>query len=351
MTNILAVGTGGGRPLALAILLAVLYLFLVRLLDLNEKEPLWAVCVLFGTGALAGLLLYLGVSTVTLNRTVVLGPMLQEAAKLIALAAGIAVVNAFSRPGGLPQVHGVLDGIVYGTSAGLGFATGLVFVEQLLSSGAIRQLEVATSASGALGTLWPLALLGLAHGLFGAVIGVGFGVGGSARDPLRRLGAPILGVVAAIVLHVGYEAARRVAPDSVAGPARHWFALLLPLALVLAAALWALRRERAAIDDELPEEVESGVVTPDELRILQSLSARRSAYAKAFFSGDFDGWLSLRSLHNRQVQLAFAKAEEREGRAVDAQAPATLRDAIVRQREAGAKVAGPKRGARGTAEV
>ena len=42
-----AQATGGAYALSLALLIAVIYLAVMRFMDINEKEPLWAVGLLF----------------------------------------------------------------------------------------------------------------------------------------------------------------------------------------------------------------------------------------------------------------------------------------------------------------
>jgi len=77
---------------------------------------------------------------------------------------------------------------------------------------------------------------------------------------------------------------------------------------VVAVVIVALGRERRAIREELAGESETGAVTREELNVLKSFVAQRSRYAGAFIREDFDGWLAMRELHNRQVQLALAKS-------------------------------------------
>ena len=92
------------------------------------------------------------------------------------------------------------------------------------------------------------------------------------------------------------------------GLVRTWIALIIPILFVVTVIVLALGRERWAIREQLASERESGAVTDGELAALSSFVTRRSRYIRAFMKGDFDGWLALRELHNRQVQLALAKS-------------------------------------------
>ncbi len=301
---LIQVQTGGAYALSLAVLVALIYLILVRFMDLNEKEPLWAVGLLFFLGALAATILPLLVSSVVLELSTFWGAVAEEVAKFVAFALGAAVLAAVARSRGWSEISGLMDGVVYGTAVGFGFATGEAFVRELLSAGVFDE----ALGAGPFTTLWTTALSGLSDGLFGAIIGAGFGAAVGARSALKRVGYPIAGLVVAIIVHAAYtQLAQGDSLGGSAGLARVWIALIIPIVFVGAVVVFALLRERRSIRDELSDERETGAVTDEELGILKSFVARRSRYIKAFARGDFDGWLALRELHNRQVQLALAK--------------------------------------------
>ncbi len=44
---------GGAYALSLAVIISAVYLAVVRFMDLNEKEPLWAMGLVFSLGAVA----------------------------------------------------------------------------------------------------------------------------------------------------------------------------------------------------------------------------------------------------------------------------------------------------------
>lgn len=50
---LIQVTTGGGYALSLAVVVAAIYLAVVRFMDVNEKEPLWSVGLLFVLGAIS----------------------------------------------------------------------------------------------------------------------------------------------------------------------------------------------------------------------------------------------------------------------------------------------------------
>jgi hypothetical protein len=88
------------------------------------------------------------------------------------------VLGAVARWRGWSEVNGLLDGVVYGAAAGLGTATGAAFTLELL----VGASPVGRSPSGG-ATLAGVTLSGLAQGLFGAIIGAGFGAAVRLASP------------------------------------------------------------------------------------------------------------------------------------------------------------------------
>jgi hypothetical protein len=156
-----------------------------------------------------------------------------------------------------------------------------------------------------------VTLAGLAQGLFGAIMGAGFGAAARLASPPQRAAAVAGGLVAAVLAHAAYLLLAW--GDSLGGEAgrlRAWLALLLPLAFVAAMSVLALRRENAMVRRELAEEV-GGVVTEEDLELVTRVGTRRGRYLRQLLGGDFDGWLDRRTRHNRLVQLALAKERAR----------------------------------------
>jgi protease PrsW len=300
---VVAQATGGAYALSLALLIAVIYFAVVRFMDVNEKEPLWAVGLLFALGAIFAAIL-LTVSPPALELSVLWESVTEELAKFAAFGLGAVALAGVARSRGWSEINGLMDGTVYGTAVGFGFATGEAFVRELYFGGALS----GPIAGGPLATLWSTALSGLSEGLFGAIIGAGFGAAVGARSAAQRVVYPIAGLVGAIVVHALYLVlAEGNAFGGSAALVRTWAALLIPLLLVVGVVVYALVTEKRIIREELEGEAQSGTVTPDELWVLQSFVARRSTNTRRLLAGDFDGWLASRSLQNRQVQLALAK--------------------------------------------
>jgi len=92
-----------------------------------------------------------------------------------------------------------MDGVVYGTAVGFGYATGEAFVRELSFGGMFDAV-----GAGPFALLWTTALSGISDGLFGAIIGAGFGAAVGARSTAQRIGYPVAGLVGAIIVHALY---------------------------------------------------------------------------------------------------------------------------------------------------
>lgn len=290
----------GATALALSVVVGMVYLTIVRFLDLNEKEPLWTTALVFVMGVVSATYLHLVASSPFLELNFWGGILTRELVLFATVSLGVAVLAAIGRLRGWSEISGVMDGVVYGAAAGFGFATGTTFVRELLFAGTGDLL-----GQSAFAQLWPVALVGLSIGVFGAIIGAGWGAAAGARSAGARIGYPILGLVGAIGAHALYQYLRLGTPAEAV--ALKWLGLLLPVAAIAAVIVAAIVHEQKAIAAELADEAEAGVVSAEELALLRSFAARRGAYLRRLLAGDFDGWLQLRELHNRQVQLALAE--------------------------------------------
>lgn len=68
-----------------------------------------------------------------------------------------------------------------------------------------------------------------------------------------------------------------------------------------------LNFERRSIRDELREEVEMGVISPEEYAILRTVFRRRGYYLQLVLKGHLREWSTARRVHSTAVDLAFAK--------------------------------------------
>lgn len=128
-----------------------------------------------------------------------------------------------------------------------------------------------------------------------------------ARASSVRIAAAVGGLVAATLLHVGFDwIARRDAFGSGAA-ARSWTALLLPAVLLALTPVWSIPRDRTAIASQLSEELPTGAVTEVDRRVLSSFGNRQALYLAKLTRFRFREWSVLNTLHNWQVQLALIR--------------------------------------------
>jgi RsiW-degrading membrane proteinase PrsW (M82 family) len=291
------------QPFLIVVGIAIVYLAILRAVDLNEREPLWSLILLLWCGATAAALVRLLVNSPILTLRPVPAALIEESATLGAVAVAFAVLAAVGRWKGWSEVTDVMDGLVYGSAAGLGFA----LVDTLWNLIGRPASALAAVRPGPFATLWTAALGGLAHGIFGALIGIGCVAFLLHRSAAESIGRALLGWALAVAAHVGYEAlAHGAALSGSTAVLRLWVALAMPLALVVLLALRSLFGERRAIRAELDEE--AGIGFPV---LAGGYVARRRAALAALLRGDLRTHAAAKALHNRRVQLALARWRER----------------------------------------
>jgi hypothetical protein len=308
-------------PLSLAIVVALIYLGLLRLVDLNEKEPLWGLGLALTIGVLAALVLSLLVDDTVLELTLFESALAKELAILVAMAVSFGLFESIGRLRGWPEVNGLLDGLVYGAAVGLGFATGEALLRELALNGLPLLRE-----PGEFSTLWKTLLSGLAYGVFGALVGSGFGAAVESSSVLRRVTYLLAGFGAAVFAHVGYVQLATGGALGSQGEIRAIVALVLPLVLVLALIVAARAYEAGVLREQLQQEIGVGLASAGELVALRNPARRRQIYLEKLVRGNFDGWIAVRTLHHRLVQLALVKA--RAAREPDAERKARIDNEI-----------------------
>ena len=282
------------------------YLVVLRTIDLNEREPWWALLHFLTLGTLATLVLNVAVDPALLTLSVWPGAAWRAVTIGAAMALGVAMLAGFERYRGWPELNDLMDGLVYGAATGLGAGVAEALQHQL----AEPSLVGARLAGPPLVSLASLALSGLVWGLCGAAIGVGMGF---ALLRLRTVPGRIAALLAGLAASTGigglYEIAAHEAPlTGSGGLTRAWITLLLPLGAVMAAACYAILVERHAIARELQAEVDGGRITARDVRMLLATGARHAAYARDLLTGRWRHLARHVALHNRLVQIALVRS-------------------------------------------
>jgi RsiW-degrading membrane proteinase PrsW (M82 family) len=303
---------GGPTGALIATLLAAvsfpLLIFICFWLDRYEPEPASYRLAALGWGAVAAVMLSFIAESILFRLAgttefvaAALGaPVVEELAKGLFLVA----IVIFRRS----EIDGVLDGIVYGALVGIGFAfvEDIVYYLQSLQAG---QLGITFFLRGIMGPF--------AHPLFTAAAGIGIGLAASTRRPGVRVMAPILGFLAAILMHAIWNGSAFWGAN---GFLLAYGAVMLPLlVMVLAVAIWTRSREGTMLTTALHQVAQMGWIRPEEIRWIARLSDRMSARTYAKRVGGKPTAAALRAYQQTMIEVAFLHH-----RAVNGTAPADL---------------------------
>jgi RsiW-degrading membrane proteinase PrsW (M82 family) len=297
---------------------ALVYVWIVWLIDRHEKEPLPVLGTAFVGGLLAAPVLTALIEAVSgvpnslspasfgslpLAEPNLAGAIVEESAK------ALVVWMAFKL---LPrEFDGALDGIVYGAVVGAGFnlAECLLYFWSMV--------PFVGTASFSVAFLGDLFVSGLTHCLFTATFGALLGYTREAGwdSPWPAM----LGWAAASLYHVGFVGLGYLATGVLDQPAiatlaagGRWLLEFGGVVLLAAAAAWAWVRERRVLRAQLADEAGAGIVTGQELDAL--LAGRRlAAQFEAFQRTGMSGCRRVRRLHHAQAELAFAKHRAQRG--------------------------------------
>lgn len=272
----------------LSFLPAFFYGRILYWLDRYEKEPFWLITGAFIWGAVIatlgaiffGLILQVGVYLLTSSEvlsnvvgTVIIAPLVEESLKGIAI---LLIFLLFKS-----EFDSILDGIVYAGIVGLGFAA-TENVLYLLSS---------YQESGWEG-LWALFVLRVilgawGHAVYAAFIGIGIGITRLTTNSFLKIVAPIGGWMMAVFVHAVHNGMAVFLGGTlglgglVALLIVDWLSWIVMFFIIV----WAISRERRWIAEYLHEEVQNGLITPEQYRVAQSSWAQTRARFRALFVG------------------------------------------------------------------
>jgi RsiW-degrading membrane proteinase PrsW (M82 family) len=284
--------------LAAAIPTAI-YSLLLWWLDRYEKEPLPLIVIAFLWGALPAIalaLLFELILAAPLERSPIgpgathwaLAPLVEEPIKALALVG----LFFFARY----EFDGPLDGIVYGALIGFGFS----MTENLLFFLHHGDLD---------GALWIRGVLfGLNHAFFTSLVGLALGAARYERSRHFNILALLCGLMLAILFHALHN---YVVGYPLGGLFLSWLIQSAGVLVVLAVAVLAWRNERRWMEQELDEEVHTGVLGAREYAEITSSPLRLRRQATAFVNGGWPRYRQVRRLHHLATELAFRKSQSR----------------------------------------
>jgi len=303
-----------GVAVLLAFLPVPFYLALTLWVDRNEREPMWMVVLTFFWGACVAVFIALILNSVgelvvgslagkdigELYGFSVSAPVVEESSKALVL---LIIYRRFR-----PEFNGVLDGIVYATIVGLGFAAtenvlyyGRGIMEDLDDGKLFSSDDIGVS----LGVFIVRGIFSpFAHPLFTSMTGIGLGIASLATKRSTRFWAPVLGLAGAMFLHSLWNT------SAIFGLAflLVYLFILVPLFIGLLFVIrGTLKRERRTIGQYLAYDVRRGALTAAELYVLTEGRLRKRALQESQREGGKPGRKLRRAFHQAASELAFLR--------------------------------------------
>ncbi len=297
----LFVAFGGLGPVALVTFLAALafpvILLVIFWLDRYEPEPgRYRLAAIGWGGVVAVILSFVLESAVALAAGsesfasyAVVAPVVEETGKGLFLVAVVVLRRS--------QIHGLLDGVVYGALVGVGFAfvEDILYYLSALNEGGAQALTATVVLRGVMSPF--------AHPLFTAATGLGFGIGLTSRSRAKQVVAPVLGFLTAVALHGIWNG------SAVYGTRNFLTAygvVMLPLLIVIIAiAIWARSREGRMLVAALQQTVQMGWTRHQEVRWVARLSDRVAARHYARNQGGKPAAQAVRAFQQTMIEIAF----------------------------------------------
>jgi protease PrsW len=279
--------------LFLAVLPAIVYITIAVWIDRYEPEPWWMAAGAFLWGAsvatlVAGIVNSTGRDLVSADLGKDLGeaymgsisaPIIEELAK------GAVLLFVYLRR--RHELNGLLDGVVYASLVGLGFA---------LTENVGYYANALQEGVGALGFVFVLRgiVTPFLHPLFTSMTGIGLVLALRARKRRTKIVAPIVGLGLAMLLHSAWNTA-----PIVFGPL-----LLLPVLVFLVILVRrSIKHEASVIREYLP----AGAAPPEDIERLSSIRARIADQVKAVKQGGLRGFVAREEYIGGLSDLAFSR--------------------------------------------
>lgn len=274
--------------LAAGILPMLLYAWFLYYLDRYEKEPLkllagmflWGALIAAGSAFVINSFSSMGIYFFTqsqfatqLATSTLVAPLVEETLK----GTAVLIVFLLFRP----EFDSLLDGIVYGGIAALGFAAteNVWYIHQFgyLPNGLQGLLEI---------SLVRVVLVGWQHPFYTAFTGLGFAFAGQARETPWRWFFPLLGWGFAVAFHLLHNLFATFSSNTGILSALNlfwdWSGYLGLLGLILL----LIKREQKWMRTYLAPERDRGLLTPQQYRIACSAWHQGFVYLRSLLSGN-----------------------------------------------------------------
>lgn len=282
-----------------------LYLVLVLWIDRYEAEPPWMLATAFLWGALVAIFLALLLNTASdvavqlmtesekAGQTfaiVISAPIVEESAKALIL-----VIFFFWKK---DEFDGVIDGIVYASMAGLGFAMteNIQYYGKAVMEFGANGLKFVFIIRGALAPF--------SHPMFTSLTGIGLGLARQSQNTAVKWIAPVLGLLAAISMHIIWNGSGTIF-GATAFKLTYIVIMIPAFFIMLVVIILALRREGQIVREYLGPDYQGGILTQKEYDQLCSVRGRMGSSLNAFSRGGFSHWQTARQLNQTASELAF----------------------------------------------
>jgi RsiW-degrading membrane proteinase PrsW (M82 family) len=284
------------------------YLVLVIWIDRYESEPVWMLATAFFWGALvavffaflintaSGLAVTILTEDVRAGNTfgaVISAPIVEEISKAVIL-----LIFFFWKK---DEFDGVIDGIVYAAMVGLGFAMteNIQYYGKAVLKEGTEGLKLVFIIRGALAPF--------AHPMFTSLTGIGLGLARQTRHLFVKLVTPVLGILAAISMHVIWNGSAVLFGDI--GFILMYVLIMIPAFFIMFVVIsLALRREGQVIREYLTPDFQGGLLTQEEYNQLCTIRGRMGASYSAFSRGGLNHWKARRQLNQTASELAFHRS-------------------------------------------
>ena len=298
----------------LATLPAPVYIALALWIDRYESEPTWTLVTAFIWGAVVSVFVAAFVNSI--GSLIVASLISDEAGSFYGAVISAPIVEESMKAAVLfglyfwkrDEFDGVIDGIVYASMVGLGFA--MTENIQYYGSAALQ--------GGVGGGLALFILRGMmapfSHPLFTSMTGIGLGLATHTRSGFVKFAAPLLGLLLAMFLHSLWNLSASI---NAALYFIVYFLIMVPMFVaVLVSIYFALRREGRIVREHLRHDLEYGRLTPAELDLLASVRGRMGASFRALKRGGYRSWRTRREFNRVASELAFHRNRVAQGVAV-----------------------------------
>ena len=289
-----------------------LYVVLVLWIDRYEGEPLWMLSTAFFWGALVAAFFAFLFNTIfgltismlaqdasagEASTAVISAPIVEEIGKSLIL-----FIFFFAKK---DEFDGIVDGIVYASMAGLGFA----MTENILYYGnaAAQSGGILTATVIVRGFFAPFS-----HPLFTSLAGIGLGLARQSNNIAVKLATPILGLLMAIFMHSIWNASA-VLGGGAAFLLIYIVVMVPAFLIVLVVIALSLRREGQVVRQFLVTEIEGGLFTHEEHEKLGSISGRMGSSFDALSRTGVKGWRTRRRFNQLASELAFHRSRVSRG--------------------------------------